>query len=215
MVSKQAKDRKKRFLENKTAAGGISALIDNSILRPWRVYFNQEGEIMCFTKEEGMAIQPDWLTHDFTPEQIQVLKEKDLSKFLVKKDPDVDNRYTIEIKPIETVYINADDDFLYKIPEKKLYDIQVKITVSTMVIKLSKKIKKKYKDVYPISATVNGSRLLKFYITAKDDPHDMYHYSIVSLADLLSKEEVIIELEHDMRDYDVFTNKLFDVYARA
>lgn len=215
MVSKEAQERKKRFLANKNAAGGITALIDNTKFKPWRVYFDTEGEIMCFTKEESIDIQPDWLTHDFSPEQIQVLKEKDLSKFRIKKDPDVDNKYSIEIKPIETVYISADDDFLYKIPEKKLYDVQVKITVSTMVIKLSKKIKKKYKDVYPISATVNGSRLLKFYITAKDDPHDMYHYSIVSLADLLTKEEVIIELEHDMREYDVFTNKLFDSYARA
>lgn len=212
-----AEERKKRFLENKQGAGGAQALIDNQKNKPYRVYFNDAGDIMCFTRDENQEISEEWHTHDFTQDQLQILKEKDLTRFRVKKDEKVDNLFSIELRPLETVYVSADEDFLYEIKpsDDKKYDIAVSVTEEHLVISLHKNVKKSYKGVYPISATVKGSRLLKFYVTAKNDPHEMYHYSVVSLADLLSNDQVKVDLDDDLREYSVFTNKLFDTYIRT
>jgi len=216
-MANSAEERKKRFLENKQSAGGAQALIDNQKYKPYRVYFNDKGDIMCFSKDENQEISEDWHTHDFSQDQLQILKEKDLTRFIVKKDPKVDNLYSIELRPIETVYVSADEDFLYEVKpsDEKKYDVTATITETHLVVSLHKTVKKSYKGVYPISATINGSRLLKFYVTAKNDPHEMYHYSVISLADLLSKDQVEIELDDDLREYSIFTNKLFDTYIRT
>ena len=72
-----------------------------------------------------------------------------------------------------------------------------------------------YKDVYPISATVNGQRLLKFFLTAEHDPHVMFHYEIISLAELITEKKVVRQLPGDLRHCSVYTVKLFDKYQRA
>lgn len=215
MVS--AEERKKRFLEAKAAAGGADQLMLQQKNKPYRLYFNDTGDIMCFTNDDGIHIQEGWETHDFTQPQLQILREKDLTRFRVKKDPKVDNLFSIELRPLETIFISADQDFLFEIkPHQKIEnpDIKCSITKTQLVVTLSKTVKAEYKGVYPISATVNGSRLLKFYVTAENDPHDMYHYSVISLADLLANKQVKVDLDDDLRKYSVFTNKLFDTYVR-
>jgi hypothetical protein len=76
-------------------------------------------------------------------------------------------------------------------------------------------MKKEYADVFPISATRNGFRILRFYITRLQDPHIMYEYKSVSLADLLTSECVFRELGDNLEHCSIYTNKIFDKYVRT
>ena len=52
-ISPEALARKKRFLEAKEAAGGTAAdLMKANKNKDYTVYFDDAGEIVCFTKED-------------------------------------------------------------------------------------------------------------------------------------------------------------------
>lgn len=215
-ISPQALARKQRFAQAKEDAGGVVNLIDKIKTRPYKIYFNEYGEIVYFSQED---VEPNenWLTHDFTQDQLKILIGKELSKYIVKIDEKVDNLYNIEVKTIETIYTDQEKDFLAEIEYNKAakYDVKVVITAeNTLDVSLSNSAKEPYKDLYPISATVKGQRLLKFFITQEGDPHIMYHYEIISLAELITESKVSRQLPADLRHCSVYTVKLFDKYQR-
>ena len=216
-VSAEALARKKAFQEAKEAAGGAESLQFKQKNKPWTVYFNQEGDIVCFTDSEVPDVNPEWITHDFTQEQLGMLHGKDLTRYRIRKEETAENVFVVELKPLETVYVSAKEDFLYEIAESKArkWDLQLEVHKDDVVVKLGKAVLEQYADVYPISATVKGQRLIKIFITAPDDPHVMFHYQVVSLADLLgNKGEFKFEVDNDFREYGFYTNKLFDIYAK-
>jgi len=216
-VSEAALARKKAFQAAKDAAGGAESLQFKQKNKPWHVYFNQEGDIVCFTDSESPQEDAEWLTHDFTQEQLGMLHGKDLTRYRIRKEETAENVYVIELKPLETVYVSAKEDFLYEIAESKArkWDLQLEVHKDDVVVKLGKAMLEKYADVYPISATVKGQRLIKIFITAPDDPHVMFHYQVVSLADLLgNKGEFKFDVDNDFREYGFYTNKLFDIYSK-
>lgn len=215
-ISPQALARKQRFAQAKEEAGGVIKLIEKNKARPYFMYFNEAGEIVYFSQEQTQPNE-DWLSHDFNQEQLKILVGKELSKYIVKKDENVDNLYSIEVKTIETIYTDQEKDFLTEIEYSKAakYDLKVVVTAeNTLDVSLSKSAKEPYKDLYPISATVKGQRLLKFFITQESDPHIMYHYEIISLAELITEDKVSRQLPADLRHCSVYTVKLFDKYQR-
>lgn len=216
-ISPEALARKAAFIAAKEAAGGAEALWVQQKNKPWSVYFNDAGEIVCFTNHPQEEIDEEWNTHPFTQEQLGILQGKDLTKYRIRKDQAVDNVYVIELKPIETVYVSAKEDFLYEVETSKVrkWDLMLEVHKDDVVVKLGKAQLEKYADVYPISATVNGQRLIKVFITAPNDPHVMFHYQVIALADLLSNGgEVKFEVDIDFREYSFYTNKMFDVYVK-
>ena len=214
-ISDAALARRQAFVKAKEEAGGIDTLVNQT--KNYKLYFDKEGNIVCFTSSD-VEVKPDWLTHDFTQDQLKILidKEKTINKYRVKKDPNVDNLYSIELRPIENNVIDANADFLYNVEfsDSKLWDIKVKLTEKHIRVFMNPTVKEEYADVYPISATRNGVRLCKFYITAKDDPHVLFYYTTISLAELLTDEYAQRQLPSDLRSCSVFTVKLFDNYVR-
>ena len=188
-ISKQALARKKRFVEAKEKAGGAEALSKSTPI--YRVYFDDEGNITCFTAED-IKPNPNWETYDFDQDQLKILvgKEKTINKYRVKKDPNVDNLYSIELRPIENNVIDTNADFLFNVEfsDTKICDIKIKLTEKHIRVFMNPEIKKEYADVYPINATRNGVRLCKFYITANDDTHVLFYYTTISLAELLTDD---------------------------
>ena len=216
-VSEKALARKAAFVAAKEQAGGAESLWIQQKNKPWSVYFNEAGDILCFTNETQATLNEEWLTHDFTSEQLGMLHGKDLTKYRIRKEETEENVYVIELKPIETVYVSAKEDFLFAVEDNgaRKWDLQLEVHKDDVVVKLGKAQLEKYKDVYPISATVNGQRLIKIFITATNDPHTMFHYQVIALADLLSNNgEVKFEVDIDFREYSFYTNKLFDTYSK-
>ena len=215
-ISAAALARKQRFAEAKEEAGGVVNLIEKNKARPYQMYFNEVGEIVYFS-QEPVDIQEGWLSHDFHQEQLKILIGTELSKYVVKKDDKVDNLFTIQVKTIETIYTDQEKDFLAEIEYSKAAKYEVKVVITSdnnLEVSMSKSAKEPYKNLYPISATVQGQRLLKFFITQESDPHIMYHYEIISLAELITEDKAVRPLPADLRHCSVYTVKLFDKYQR-
>jgi len=218
VVSNAALERKKRFLAEKEKAGGIDKLIDKQKEKDWVVYFNESGDIVCFTQTE-VDVKDDWQTYEFSQEQLKILTDNndELAKYRINVDPTVDNLYSIQLKEITSIYTESEKEFLNEIEYGKStsFDVKVAVNSAELVVNLSNKTKEIYKDMYPISATVQGQRMLKFFLTAEHDPHIMFHYEIISLAELITEKKVVRELPGDLRHCSVYTVKLFDKYQRT
>lgn len=212
-----ALERKKRFLQLKEEAGGdVEKMQEIHEQFPYRVYFDQYGNIMCFTNDYSIIPKEHWQTEDFTQDQLSILIDADLSKFRIKQDTKQQNVWCIEPKPLESVVVQADSDFMsrvgYEDPDNA--DILLNVGSESVSVRLHPSVKEQYSDIYPISATVNGHRLLKFYFTTPGDPHTLFHYEVITLADLLVNDKVTFTTNLDFRLYGLYTQKLFDTYSR-
>lgn len=216
-INSAAEARRKRFLEAKKASGGNAEdLIECQKKRPWRLFFDADGTIHCFTQEENFTPSANWLTHDFQQDQLEILIDKDLRKYMVCADPKVDNLYSIQLRPLEDVYLPSSKDFLTEVTaeHQKDYEISCEIRGKDLIVTMSDAVKKEYENIYPVSATRNGARILRFYITEPQDPHVMYEYKSISLADLITSKEIIRELGADLSEHSIYTNRVFDRYMR-
>ncbi len=217
-INNAALERKKRFLAEKEKAGSVQNLIDSQKEKDWTIYFNDLGDIVCLTQNE-VDVKDEWKTYAFSQEQLKILidNKDDLAKYCINVDPSVDNLYSIQLKEITSIYTESEKEFLNEIEygRSTSFDIKVAVNSAELVVTMSNKTKEPYKDVYPISATIQGQRLLKFFLTAEHDPHVMFHYEIISLAELITEKKVVRELPADLRRCSVYTVKLFDKYQRT
>jgi len=212
-----AEERKKRFLEAKKQAGGkVDELIVQEKARPYKLFFKDSGEITCITKEvDSLTAEKlsTWKSWDFPSEKILEVLEHGYNKFRVVADDH--GGYHIELRPISVPEFAVDDNFVSEITaQDEDADIVCEITKTYLRISISDEIKQEYKDVFPISATRKGIRVLKFFITEPHDPHIVYYYKTVLLGELLVNDVLELELGHDFRNYSLFTKKLFDTYKR-
>lgn len=220
-ISKQALARKKAFLKAKEEAGGtVEKLMKQSENRDWTLYFDMAGNIVCLTQEiDEVEIKKDWKTYDFNLDQLSILLKEnvEISNYWIVKDLLEENVYKIEIKPTENIYANAEKDFLYEIDSNiKKAQISINVSQDALTVVLDRKIvEDNYSDMYPVSATVNGARMLKFFITAPGNPHVMYHSETISLSELIIRDEVVRPLPADCRSYSVYTIKHFDTYSKT
>jgi hypothetical protein len=216
MVSKEAEERRLRFLAAKEAAGGsFASLMKQELSKKPKVYFLEDGTIVSITKED-MEANETWLCKEFEDEQLQILEDSNWNMFYVKKDPLVDNLYSIESRPLESVVVSAENNSLTLIDSsKKTADCTCTLTESSFTVALSAAILKTYKDIDPSSATINGQKVLKFYFTAPNDPHIMLHSEYVSLKQLLSNKKVSISIKDIPLECSIYTVRAFDTYTRT
>jgi hypothetical protein len=210
-MNNAAADRKKRFLALKAQAGGAESLMQIQKNQPYRVYFDQHGEITCITKTE---IEPDpaWLTHDFAQDQIDMLKSG-TSKFVVVQDARRSGSYSIQQR-VASSCEPAITEFLTEIELTHDADVYCNVFNNMIKISVSDQIRELYRDTDPQQATVKGQRTLSFFITGFRDPHVLYEKHHVPLCNLLTVQEICIQLESDYENYSIYTLKLFDKYSR-
>lgn len=216
MVS-EAEERRLKFLAAKEAAGGtIKDLIRQVETRPYKVFFDDSGTIMCVTKED-LVPEESWThSHEFTWDQVKILEGKNTNLFYVKKDQYVDNLYSIEARPTENIHISADNDFLYLIPHNiKDSDISCSLTETAFNITLSEVLIEKYSNIEKTQIAINGKKILKFFFTANNDPHFMLKSLTVALPNLVENKSITITLDKDYSQCSIYTVKLFDKYVRT
>jgi hypothetical protein len=217
MALSEAEKRRRRFLKAKKDAGGdIESLQAATFNRDFIVYFNADGDILSYSQEK-VKKQRGWKQATFTREQVEILKGKNTNLYRVIQDPNVDTVYSIELKPVESVFVRTEQSFVTLIEEGKKTgaDIIVNFVDGNFVVAVTKKILKKYKDIEPKLANINGSKVLKFYFTSLRDPHFLVHNINVSLEDLLTKVKVETKVPPKMNQCSVYTLKLFDKYVRT
>lgn len=214
MVSKEAEERRLRFLASKESAGGsFAALMKQELSKKPKVYFLDDGTIVSITKEE-IPNNTSYHCREFSEEQIQILDGKNWNLFYVKKDPLVDNLYSIESRPLESVVVSAENNSLMLIESIKEYDCACTLTKTHFTVELSDSVIESYKDIDPISATVNGHKILKFYFTATNNPHIMIHSEYILLRQLLANKSVSISIKDIPLECSIYTVKALERYSR-
>jgi len=218
-MESEAELRRLRFIAAKEAAGGTAgALIKANSNKPATVYFDETGTILCVTTDEDVEVLSHWTNkHEFTQDQVEILKGKNHNLFYVKQDPLVDNLFSIESRSVESQYVAAEEEFLSLVEPAKTssYDIKCKLTATEFTVTAHKNLIKKYSDVEPSNMVAKGKKILKFYITAKNDPHFMLKTVNVSLANLITSEEIEIKTDTDYSQCSIYTTKAFDKYVRT
>lgn len=216
MVSKEAEERRLRFLAAKEAAGGsFAGLMKQELAKKPKVYFLEDGTIVSVSKE-SIETKEGWLCKEFDDEQVQILEDKNWNMFYVKKDPLVDNLYSIESRPLESTVISTENNSLIHVDySDKIGECSCTLTKSKFIIELSKSALDKYQEIDPSAATANGQKVLKFYFTAPNDPHVMLHSEYVSLRQLISQTKISISLNTNLTDCSIYTVKAFASYTRT
>lgn len=218
MVS-EAELRRQRFLAAKVNAGGTADdLIKYTSSSLARIYFDDYGTILCVTTDPDTPAMPNWTHyHDFTRDQVAILSNKNHNLFYVKQDPLIDNLYSIESKPLESQYVTADDEFLYLVDSNRqsVADVECCLTNSVFKVTAGKQLIRKYKNVNPDSMIARGKKNLKFYITAKNDPHFLFMTVNIGLAKLISLGSVEFNTDDDLSQCSIYTLKVFDKYVRT
>lgn len=218
-MESEAELRRQRFLAAKEAAGGTAgALIRSNANKPAYVYFDDSGNILCVTTDADIETLPHWThKHEFTQEQVEILKGKNHNLFYVKQDPLVENLFSIENRSIESQYVTVEEEFLSLVAAEKTssYDIKCSLNSTQLTITAHKNLIKKYEGIAPSNMVAKGKKILKFYITAKNDPHFMFQTVNISLANLVTAGEISIKTTEDFSQCSIYTPKVFDKYVRT
>jgi hypothetical protein len=212
-VTQQALERKRRFLEQKEKP---ETAVVSGDQRPYVLYFNQTGNIVCYSKEKPAHLEPDWLTADFNQEQLARLRTKDLNQYWVKHTA---SGPVISLKPMNTFYSSLVNKDLCEIDltdaDVDQYEITVQLTDSELIVQMMPSTKQRYQGMYPISATIKGKRILNFFIVDPEEDSYILQTESVSMVELLVNEQVTRPTRDNLSGCRVFTVNLFDKYARV
>jgi len=211
----QAELRRQRFLANKEKyEGNYHAMQKAHYEKDVTVYFLEDGTITCVTKEE-VDVKKEWKSYVFAKDQVSILEGKNLNNFRVSQNPNDENTYYIELRPIDSLYVRSEDSFVHLIEYSKSrsFDIKVGFKQDKFYIQASNKTKKKYKDIK--SATAKGHKDLVFYFTSVNDPHFMIFMIKTTLSELLEEGTIYKDAPKDLDRCSVYSLKLFDKYVRT
>ena len=165
MALSEAEKRRRRFLKGKKEAGGdIESLQSQIFNRDFQVQFDKEGNILGLSQEK-ITKSKDTFLQTFKREQVEILKGKNSNLYRVIQDPNIDTVYSIELKPVESVFVRTEQSFVTIIERDKKTgaDILVYFEDNKFIVEATKKVLKKYKDIDPSLANIKGSKQLKFY----------------------------------------------------
>ena len=217
MVSPEAKKRKERFLANKKQfEGNYYAMQKAEYEKDHTVYFLEDGTITCITKEE-ITPKKEWKSFIFSKDQVKILDGKNLDLYRVSQNPDDENTYHIELRPIESLYVRNEDTFVQLIEYSKdrSYNIKVGFKNNKFFVQASAKTKNKYKGKDLNTITAKGHKELVFYFTSVNDPHFMIFFVKVPLKDLIEKGTYAVDTPKDLDRCSVYTLQIFDKYVRT
>lgn len=213
MTTTLAEKRRKLFLKEKEKYDDVNALIKNNIEKDVDVYFNDDGDILQIGHGKRRKNKKETKI-TMKKEQVKILEGKNWNLYKIEKDPIEDTVFSIKLRPTENLFIKSEEDFLQKIEAGNKRGSEIIISVKEYYVRIE--MSKKAKDIFKgkKNVSIKGSKVLKFYFTAENDPHYMIHGINVFLKDLIEQEAVEIKIPLDVTQCDVYTYKLFDNYVR-
>jgi hypothetical protein len=218
MALSKAEERRKRFLANKEQFdGNYYAMQKAEYEKDVTVYFLEDGTITCVSKEQDIEVLEGWKSYTFAKDQTTILDGKNLNNYRVAANPDDEDTYHIELKPIESLYVRNEDAFvqLIKYDKSKSYDIKVGFKNNMFNVSASTRTKNKYKGKDLDTITAKGHKQLVFYFTSVNDPHFMIFLINISLKDLIENGSVATDVPKDLDRCSVYTLEVFDKYVRT
>ena len=218
-ITDQALERKQRFRQHKDNLG-LDQISWNALYPVTRVYFNITGEICCITSDSDLIPDDDWLTYEFSEEEIRMVSQNvSASRFEVLE---IDGTYKIIVKGKKTpMGITQGADMLLVEPDESA-DVLVEVTKTLIYVKISPKICDQIED-----GKIKGTKVLSFYVTALNNPQFMVYNFYVPMGDITKKRYdhnglkdeskfacIMIPCDDDYTEYSIYTKPVFDSYGR-
>ena len=215
MALSEAEKRRKRFLKEKNKFKNFNELITHQKEKDKTVWFDNEGNILQISSDYKRKKTVKEKSAVFSQEQLSILEGKDVNLYRIVQDAEIETVFTIDLKPIESPFVENDKEFLQIIPKSKdkVYDVAITNKKGKFTIQLHSKIIKKYKDIEPNLAVANGKKLLKFYFTSESDPHFMVSSLNITLSELLQKGKITKNISKKLDQCSIYTIKTFDKYV--
>lgn len=207
--SEQALARTKKFREIKNKIG-LEQLQFDSLFKQTKVYFDNTGEITCITQDKNFEPDPDWLTYDFTPEELEMVSENvSGSRFSVFN---VDGIYEIVQSSTKMPMGITQGPDLVKVEETADADVVLSVRDTEIIVTATPELQKIIKDN---GMKIENVRVLSFFVTQKNNPHFMIYNFYVPLMDLANQESVKIPCDEDFTEYSIYTKPVLDSYGRV
>lgn len=183
------------------------------------LYFDDAGDIMTVHHEGTMTPDPSWKTAEFKDDLSMFFRPRiSMGNYYVRWD-EKDQKHYLEIKPQQTATVSTSDEFLFEITATEVdadTDVVITIDGKDFCVTLGEQHKETYAQVkHPITATLNGQRFFKFFFTALNDPHTLYHKEIVSLAEIIIDGECKRVLPMNVDHLSLYTKKIADNYVKV
>jgi len=220
-ITKQALERQKRFREIKEERGLTDKV--KTLSKEAKVFFNEQGEITCVTKDMDYEPDESWFTYDFNTVEIAKLRNRSYSEFMVVKS-EVQGKDHYEIQNVKSLndrsathQINYQEVTWSPSWDKDLTQLEVSVTKNKVVLSILQPgldfIKQYEKSDYQIK----NQKFLSVFITVKKNPHYLAYEFKVPVTDFLSGDTIehVIDPEFDYTSYSVYTKPLFDYCARV
>lgn len=220
-VSKQALERQQRFRSNKD----INGLTDKvkTLSRPVTVYFNEQGEITCVTKDADYKPDESWFTHDFTSVETAKVRNRSFSEFIVVKS-EVQGKDHYEIQNVKgyndrsaTHQINYQEVTWSPSWDLDLTQLEVSVTKNKIILNILQPGLDYIKQYEKSDYQIKNQKFLSVFITVKKNPHYLAYEFKVPVTDFLNGDTIehLIDPEFDYTSYSVYTKPLFDYCARV
>ncbi len=215
MALSEAEKRRKRFLKEKNKFKNFNELVKHQKEKDKTVWFDDQGNILQISSDYKRKKTVKEKSAIFTQEQLSILDGKDVNLYRVVQDAEIETVFTIDLKQVESPFVENDKEFLQLISKStsKVFDVEVSNKKGKFTVKLHNTILKKYKDIEPNLAVSNGKKVLKFYFTSENDPHFMVSSLNISLSELLKKGKITKNLSKKLDQCSIYTIKLFDKYV--
>ena len=215
MALSEAEKRRRRFLKEKNKFNNFNELVNHQKHKDKTVWFDNEGNILQISSDYKRKKTVKEKSAVFSQEQLSILEGKDVNLYRIVQDAEIETVFTIDLKPVESPFVENDKEFLQIISKSKdkSYDVAITNKKGKFTIQLHSKIIKKYKDIEPNLAVANGKKLLKFYFTSESDPHFMISSLSITLAELLQKGKITKNISKKLDHCSIYTIKIFDKYV--
>lgn len=220
-ITKQALERQKRFREIKEERGLTDKV--KTLSKEAKVFFNEQGEITCVTKDMDYKPDESWFTYDFNTLEIAKLRNRSYSEFVVVKS-EVQGKDHYEIKNVKahndrsaTHTINYQEVTWTPSWDSDLTQLEVSVTKNKVILSILKPGLDFIKEYEKSDYQIKNQKFLSVYITVKKNPHYLAYEFKIPVTDFLSGDiiEHVIDPEFDYTSYSVYTKPLFDYCARV
>jgi len=209
-VTEQAIQRSKWFKDSK-ASKGYDRIMFDALYNVSRVYFDITGEIKCITQDRDYVPDSDWLTHDFSKEEIGMVTDNVSASLFSVYKIDEKNYEIVPNKRKIPVGITQGPD-LELVDYTNSPDLSLEVHESHIQVSATDDIRAMIKTQ---NMKIENARVLSFYVTALNNPHFMIYNFYVPLSDLANKGTVKIPTEDDYTEYSIYTKPVLDSYGRV
>ena len=214
-VSEQALERKRKFVEHKQQNG----LTDKNITlsKTTKVYFDDQGEIVCVTKDPDFPIDESWNTHEFSSQEMTTIKNRSFSEFIVVKNGSgyqIKSRKSSKERSV-TQEIKFKEVTIAPTWDTDLTELEITLSKDLLTLQITPKGLEYLENYKDSNYQIKNQKVLSVYITLKKNPHYLIHDLKVPLTDFLAGEPVVIELDQDFTAYSIYTKPLFDYVSRV